>query len=1222
MNSNLRFPSQVTHALVATLIIALAGMGVAHAKDTDIYLEAPSITRDDQPNVMIILDNSGSMDTIVDNSPPPYDPTVNYCTDDLNAKYPTAVAAGYDPNAAKPANCATIAGRVFWSYSGKAPATTVDTWFQDTKNHCEASKSALSSSGRFGGDKIAGFVNTLGWKALKNLVNSDLTYVDCQSDGKNVDGYAANFSKTGTAYTPSGSASSQFDWSNFWSDAKPTLYTANYVNYYNNTSLVVPNQTRISIARSTINSIINSFYSIRFGIMVFNGNGDADTNASGDHGGRVIMKVDTMDDARRTAMKATVSGITADGWTPLSETLWEARRYFGGLSVQYGDNDPTKTPGRDLTAESGGNYISPLKYSCQKAFVIYITDGDPTNDTAADANIATQIGKTCTGNCLDDLAEWMANKDINAALDGTQTMHTFTVSFGTGISAAGKQLLQDAATKGQGLYLNATNSSELLAALQTALANILTDTTSFAAPALSINAFNRLYNSDDVYFALFKPSDTVAWDGNLKRFRLCNTNDVSAYGCKYGEIIDKSYKPAIDLTTSRIKDTSCSYWSTCDDGSTVTKGGAGEHVTVPRTLYTYRGSYAGLDSSNTATPVKVEAVAGNATRDAAVASPTILGLAPSATATDVDNLINWIRGQDPYTGASPVPNRSWNFADPMHSRPTAMTFGAVTTAGVPDKNNPIIKMFVGTNDGMLRIINNSTGAEEWAFMPKEMLNQQASMQGNPSGDHLYGIDLSPTFLVQDLNRDGIIDPSAGDKVYMYIGMRRGGRNLYAFDLTPSSTMTSQSDKLAPKLMWVIEGGVSGTDYQYLGETWSKPVLARVRFKCSGSVCDDGDPTTNDSETRQVLIMGGGYDPNQDNALTTSPDTMGNSIFIIDPFTGERLWWASSNAAATLKLTNMKYSIPSEVAVQDSDGDGSVDRLYVGDVAGQIWRIDLGDQLAKNANGGTQGYAFADVGCKGGTRTDNCSATSNQQRRRFFFPPSIVEVDDPSYSSTSKYDMVVIGSGNREDPLDLLTTRQPTVEEAVHNTLYVFRDFYYTYGSPATTPAALTSADLYDATADKLGTLTGGALTTEISLLKAAKGYYINFFEPSTVTLPNGLTTTWVGEKVMAKTVVFGGIIQYTTYTPPNSTNTALTCLAAEGVGKEYAINYLNGTAAFDRNNDGTNERGGVAGGGIPSEPVIVIREGGVTGLVGTSGGAASIEVGSGGSRYKTFWYDE
>jgi len=1015
MNSNVPFRSPVTHALMAALVVALAGTGVAHAKDTDIYLEAPSIARDDAPNVMIILDNSGSMDTAVADSPPPYDPAVDYCTDDLNAKYPEAVLAGYDPNAAKPANCATISGRVFWTYSYKPPKTDVDTWFQDTKNHCEASKTALSSSGRYGGDKTAGFINGLGWKALRYRVDSNLTYVDCQSDGKDALGYPAN--STTTAYTSSGKLSAQFDWSVFWTDAKPTLYSANYLNYYNNTSLVVPNQTRISIARSTITSIINSFYSIRFGLMVFNGNDASDTDQSGNHGGRVIMKVDSMDDARRTAMKTVISGITADGWTPLSETMWEARRYFGGLSVQFGDNDPTKTPVRDTTAESGGNYITPLKYSCQKAFVIYITDGDPTIDTAADANIATQIGKTCTGNCLDDLTGWMANNDINAGVDGTQTLRTFTVSFGTGISAAGTQLLQDAATAGQGLYLNATNSSELLAALQSALINILTDTTSFAAPALSINAFNRLYNSDDVYFALFKPSDSVSWSGNLKRFRLCNTSDVSTYGCTYGEIIDKNNKPAIDLTTSRIKDTSCSYWSTCDDGSTVTKGGAGEHVAVPRTLYTYRGSYVGLDSSSTATPVAIVAAAGNAVRDAAVTDPTILGLAAGATATDVDNLINWMRGQNPYSGISPVPDRAWNFNDPMHSRPTAITFGAVTTAGVPDKNNPIIKMIVGTNDGMVRIVNNSTGAEEWAFLPKEMLNQQASLQGNPSGDHIYGMDLSPTFLVRDLNNDGIIDPSVGDKVYMYIGMRRGGRNLYAFDLTPSSTMTSQSDKLTPKLMWVITGGISGTDYQYLGQTCSKPVLARVRFKCSGSVCDDGDPTTNDSESRQVLIMAGGYDPNQDNAVTTTPDTMGNAIFIIDPFTGQRIWWASSNAAATLQLTNMKYSIPSEVAVHDANGDGSVDRIYVGDVAGQIWRIDLGDQLAKDANGGTKAYAFADVGCAGGTRTDNCSATSNQQRRRFFYPPAIVEADDSTYSSTAKYDMVVIGSGNREDPLD-------------------------------------------------------------------------------------------------------------------------------------------------------------------------------------------------------------
>jgi len=87
MKSNVPFRNPVTHALLAALVVALAGTGVAHAKDTDIYLEAPSISRDDTPNVLIILDNSGSMDTAVDDSPPPYDPAVDYCTADLNALY-------------------------------------------------------------------------------------------------------------------------------------------------------------------------------------------------------------------------------------------------------------------------------------------------------------------------------------------------------------------------------------------------------------------------------------------------------------------------------------------------------------------------------------------------------------------------------------------------------------------------------------------------------------------------------------------------------------------------------------------------------------------------------------------------------------------------------------------------------------------------------------------------------------------------------------------------------------------------------------------------------------------------------------------------------------------------------------------------------------------------------------------------------------------------------
>ncbi len=162
-----------------------------------------------------------------------------------------------------------------------------------------------------------------------------------------------------------------------------------------------------------------------------------------------------------------------------------------------------------------------------------------------------------------------------------------------------------------------------------------------------------------------------------------------------------------------------------------------------------------------------------------------------------------MRGQDAYDedkDAPPAPaaptdacyteTRPWNFADPLHSRPVAFTYGCVGGGPCTTSSDPIIKLFIGTNDGMVRIINNSTGEEEWAFVPDEMLNKQYALSQNDSGDHIYGLDDSPAFLVNDVNNDGVIDPAAGDRVYMYIGMRRGGRNIYAFDVSPTSPKKS------------------------------------------------------------------------------------------------------------------------------------------------------------------------------------------------------------------------------------------------------------------------------------------------------------------------------------------------------------------------------------------------------------------------------------------------
>ncbi|MDH3563650.1 MAG: hypothetical protein OEN49_09700, partial [Gammaproteobacteria bacterium] len=109
---------------------------------------------------------------------------------------------------------------------------------------------------------------------------------------------------------------------------------------------------------------------------------------------------------------------------------------------------------------------------------------------------------------------------------------------------------------------------------------------------------------------------------------------------------------------------------------------------------------------------------------------------------------------------------------------------------------------------------------------------------------------------------------------------------------------------------------------------------------------------------------------------------------------------------------------------------------------------------------------------------------------------------------------------------------------------------------------------------------------------------------------------------LAKTLVYNGVLFFTTFIPANDSTAQTTCQANEGEGRYYEVNLLSGAPMYDLDGDNALDRFGVAGGGIPSEVIIVIRDGGVTGLVGTSGGAKQVAPGSGQNRYKTYWYDK
>jgi hypothetical protein len=62
--------------------------------------------------------------------------------------------------------------------------------------------------------------------------------------------------------------------------------------------------------------------------------------------------------------------------------------------------------------------------------------------------------------------------------------------------------------------------------------------------------------------------------------------------------------------------------------------------------------------------------------------------------------------------------------------------------------------------------------------------------------------------------------------------------------------------------------------------------------------------------------------------------------LIDPVTGALLWSAGPDASSTQQISAMDASFGSSLTAIDLNADGVHDRLYAGDRAGRLWRLDL------------------------------------------------------------------------------------------------------------------------------------------------------------------------------------------------------------------------------------------------------------------------------------------
>jgi len=703
-----------------------------------------------------------------------------------------------------------------------------------------------------------------GWGCSWELFANDIDDLNCPAvkTALQTYGYAngAEIKDTDSNYICGGSAK--------------TLRLGNFRNY-DESGAGTPS-SRISVAQQVIKQIINDTDDVRFGLMRFN------DNPGDDQGGYIVETCGT----DKADLIDAIDNFTADGYTPLAETLAEAGLYLAGKESWFNGSGGTY----DSTCDSSGSgcldYNTPMQYRCQKNYIILMTDGASTEDkdskltdTGAYINGGTIGDYDNDGNdpgsyssdgsdYLDDVAGYLYENDLNSSL-GTpgesfekQNVITYTIGFQTQ-----QQLLQDAALNGGGEYYTAGSISGLTAAFEQIMSSIADVNAVFVSPVVPVSRMNRTYAGNSLYVGFFKPQNDGRWAGNIKKYGLDD----------HGDIIDATGNDAT-LANGAIKDNARSYWSTLTDGPEVLLGGVGGILLdqASRNLYTYMGSAASL----------IDPLNAFSTSNADI-TPAILDV---STSTQRDDVINDIHGAA----------RSWILGDILHSKPSVVHYD-FDGDGILDESF----IFAGNNDGIMHCFKDSDGSEEWGFIPPDQLTR-LKLLSDGATNHDYFVDGPPV----------VYETTSPDKKILFFGERRGGNNYYALDITtyntPSYLYKIESDFLA---------GVHGINAT-LGQSWCEPTTHKIKTS-TGS--DD------------VFLLGGGYDTNQDLASPNASDAVGRAVFTIK---------VSDGAISSLNVNAGYYADMTHCFVDlsgfDTTGNGYTNRVYAGDLGGSIFAFEDDD----------------------------------------------------------------------------------------------------------------------------------------------------------------------------------------------------------------------------------------------------------------------------------------
>ncbi|HEY8156880.1 MAG TPA: PilC/PilY family type IV pilus protein [Myxococcota bacterium] len=854
--------------------------------------------------------------------------------------------------------------------------------------------------------------------------------------------------------------------------------------------------------------------------------------------------------------------------------------------------------------------------------------GDYAPDAPGDLDIGTDgtpeegnppfMAAEATG-YLDDIAKAMQDVDSRPDKTGVQKIDVYTIGFAT--DPVANVLLAKTAAQGNGTFASSWQAQELTDALVAAIDDIIVKAQAFTAATVPAS---RATDGNNFFTSYFRPNNTAPyWEGHLKQFE---------YNAK-GEVLDKPVSPATvgecaledplapaQCQVGRLRVELGGYWDAANEVPSAAESGGGIRKllvsaytsappsTLPATPATFNAS------SMTAALLTITETGG--------ALSTLIGTYAAAGSTAgittaenlADAITRYVRGCI-FSSSTTCTDRGDGLKlwDIFHSNPVVV--------GPPNSGLRELAykefadryahrkrvIYAGSNGGFVHGFNTGewdtsltpdgynrgTGAEEFGFMtyearkkienlPKQVSPKLITMDGSANAADVW-------FYPTGTSSAGDASTWASWHTVLISGMREGGRLLYALDVSNPPDTANPSGvtggPVYPGYLWEFPCEATGSTQctggttlpgsraysAYMGETWSEPIITRVKVRVN---CTDAPPTTICTRyDRWVAIFGAGYDPNGDPNLahSTTPlpsqyDSSNNSttnregraLFMVDIKTGKVLGMKRYDNSALLGVPDMRFAFAATPAVFDLDFDGYADVVYAADLGGNVWKwvitADVLDPINGTGDITQPGWPFVKLMSATSCQPpDGC--TSAPHYRSFFFPPTGAMVGQALW--------LALGSGER-NALTFTGTIDPQ-----KNRFYVFKDVdpleRELTGSTSTARLTDTSASTNFVNATSL---TGSCNPPP----SPALGYYLEGAD---------------GEKFITDTTIFFGTVLTSSYIPTTSTDPC----EVGGEAFLYGFNLVCGEGIFDPDPSGGGtepERSISIGGGLPNRPRVSV----------------------------------